>query len=69
MENTNKFEAWLNKINEDLAQEPTINSDATSVAEPKVADVPSSDRDAMMHDIDTIMTSLETLASELREEF
>ncbi len=69
MENTNKFEAWLNKINEDLAQEPTINSDATSVAEPNVADAPSSDRDAMMHDIDTIMTSLETLASELREEF
>ena len=67
MENTNKFESWFNKINEDLAQEPTISTDATSVAEPAVAEKPT-DRDAMMHDIDTIMTSLETLASELKEE-
>ena len=55
------FEQWYKNINEDLAADP--------VAEPTIAtevEVETT-RDAMMHDVDSIMTSLETLAAELKE--
>jgi hypothetical protein len=57
------FNEWYTRINEEIA-EPT--------AEPVVADSAEAStetsRDAIMHDVDTIMTSLETLAAELKEE-
>lgn len=59
--NMNKFEKWLNAINEELASEPAI------AAEPTVSSSTSSNREAMMSDVDNIMTSLETLAGELQE--
>ena len=59
-----KFEKWFNKVNEELAVSPTINTEVADVA---VTDV-DADRSNMIGDIDTIMTSLETLASELTEE-
>ena len=59
-----KFEKWFNKVNEELAVSPTIN---TEVADVTVTDV-DADRSNMIGDIDTIMTSLETLADELTEE-
>ena len=64
---TNQFEQWFAKMNEDLAQEPTIKDAATEAPTAEVS-TEHGDRDAMMHDIDTIMTSLETLAGELKEE-
>ena len=60
--NMNKFEKWLNAINEELASEPAI------AAEPVVSSSAPSNREAMMSDVDNIMTSLETLAGELQEE-
>lgn len=60
------FEQWYNKINEEIAEPTAVDNSTEAVAEP-VADV-HSDRDAMISDVDAIMTSLETLASELREE-
>lgn len=63
----NQFEQWFAKINEDLAQEPTIKDAATEAPTAEVS-AEHGDRDAMMHDIDTIMTSLETLAGELKED-
>jgi hypothetical protein len=59
-----KFEKWFNKVNEELTESPAIN---TEVADVTVADV-DADRSNMIGDIDNIMTSLETLASELTEE-
>ena len=59
-----KFEKWFNKVNEELAVSPTINTEVADIA---VTDV-DADRSNMIGDIDTIMTSLETLASELTEE-
>ena len=59
-----KFEKWFSKVNEELAVSPTINTEVADVA---VTDV-DADRSNMIGDIDTIMTSLETLASELTEE-
>lgn len=55
------FEQWYKNINEDLAADP--------VAEPTIATEieVETPRDAMMHDVDSIMTSLETLAAELKE--
>jgi chromosome segregation ATPase len=64
---TNQFEQWFAKMNEDLAQEPTIKDTASEAPAAEVS-TEHDDRDAMMHDIDTIMTSLETLAGELKEE-
>jgi len=57
----NKFDKWFQGINEEL----NTVADVT-VADTKVA--PESDRNNMIGDIDNIMTSLETLASELTEE-
>lgn len=55
------FEQWYKNINEDLAADP--------VAEPTIATEVEVEtpRDAIMHDVDSIMTSLETLAAELKE--
>ena len=60
------FEKWFSKVNEDLAASPTINTEVeiTTDSETEV----DSDRNNIMGDVDTIMTSLETLASELTEE-
>lgn len=59
-----KFEKWLEVINEELnptptETEPTISSDIN---------VETGNRTEMISDIDQIMTSLETLAGELTEE-
>jgi DNA repair exonuclease SbcCD ATPase subunit len=59
-----KFEKWLEVINEELnptptVTEPTISSDIN---------VETGNRTEMISDIDQIMTSLETLAGELTEE-
>ena len=59
-----KFENWFNKVNEELTESPAINTEVASVADVEV----DADRSNMIGDIDTIMTSLETLASELTEE-
>lgn len=53
-----RFEEWYKTINEELGAEPTAEV-------PVVTETP---RDAMIHDVDAIMTSLETLAAELKEE-
>ena len=60
------FEKWFSKVNEDLAASPAINTEVeiTTDSETEV----DSDRNNIMGDVDTIMTSLETLASELTEE-
>jgi hypothetical protein len=55
-----KFEKWFNKVNEDLTATPVISTEAEVSVD--------ADRSNMIGDIDTIMTSLETLASELKEE-
>jgi hypothetical protein len=52
-----RFEEWYKAINEELGAEPTAAEVSTE-----------SPRDAMIQDVDTIMTSLETLAAELTEE-
>jgi hypothetical protein len=58
------FNDWYTKINEELA-EPV----ATVATDSDTADVDvKADRDAMISDVDAIMTSLETLAGELKEE-
>ena len=59
-----KFENWFNKVNEELTESPAINTEVAAVADVEV----DADRSNMIGDIDTIMTSLETLASELTEE-
>lgn len=58
------FNDWYTKINEELAEPvATVTSDSAT------ADVDvKADRDAMISDVDAIMTSLETLAGELKEE-
>lgn len=53
-----RFEEWYKTINEELGAEPTAEV-------PVATETP---RDAMIHDVDAIMTSLETLAAELQEE-
>lgn len=53
----NNFDKWLQTINEELA--------SPVVAEPTATG--TSDRAAMIADIDNIMTSLETLAGEIKE--
>ena len=53
---------WFQTINEELAQ-PTVSE--PTVAEPEVS--VKLDRAAMLADVDNIMTSLETLAGELKE--
>lgn len=64
-----KFEIWFNAINEDLSQEPVVNDTAIEVTNnidtQQISDTP---RNNMIGDIDAIMHSLETLASELTEE-
>ena len=60
------FEQWYNKINEEIAA-PAVTDSSTSVVAEPTTDV-HTDRDAMISDVDAIMTSLETLASELKEE-
>ena len=60
------FEQWYNKINEEIAA-PAVTDSSTSVVAEPTTDV-RTDRDAMISDVDAIMTSLETLASELKEE-
>lgn len=64
-----KFEIWFNAINEDLSQEPVVNDTAIEVTN-NIDTQPISDtpRNNMIGDIDAIMHSLETLASELTEE-
>lgn len=60
------FEKWFNKVNEELAVSPTVNTEvATEVSVETDSNI---DRNDMIGDIDNIMTSLETLASELTEE-
>lgn len=59
-----KFEKWLEVINEELnptptTVEPTVSSDVN---------IETGNRTDMINDIDHIMTSLETLAGELTEE-
>ena len=49
------FDNWYKAVNEEVT-EPTAAIDAEATS-----------RDAMMHDVDAIMTSLETLAGELQE--
>jgi len=64
-----KFEIWFNAINEDLSQEPVVNNTAIEITNntdtQQISDTP---RNNMIGDIDAIMHSLETLASELTEE-
>jgi hypothetical protein len=61
----NKFNDWYTKINEKLA-EPVATTSSEATVEPTTSDV-KADRDAMISDVDAIMHSLETLASELKE--
>jgi len=64
--NMDNFEKWFNKVNEELAVSPTVNTEvATEVSAGTDSNI---DRNDMIGDIDNIMTSLETLASELTEE-
>ena len=55
------FDNWYKAVNEQIAGEPVAEPIIASAAE-------SSSRDAIMTDVDAIMTSLETLAGELQEE-
>ena len=61
-----KFEKWFSKVNEDLAASPTINTEVEITTDSEAG--ADTDRNNIMGDVDTIMTSLETLASELTEE-
>lgn len=58
------FNDWYTRINEELA-EPVATATTAEPTTDKV-DV-TADRDAMISDVDAIMTSLETLAGELKE--
>lgn len=60
-----KFEKWFEVINEELNAEPTVSQDLTISQD---INVETGNRTDMISDIDHIMTSLETLASELSEE-
>ena len=60
------FNEWYTKINEEIAEPVATTGDTEAVAEPKASSA-NADRDTMLSDIDTIMTSLETLAGELSE--
>ena len=65
-----KFEKWLEVINEELNPTPTVSEPIASV-EPTVSsdvNIETGNRTDMISDIDHIMTSLETLAGELTED-
>lgn len=63
------FNDWYNSINEQIS-EPTVatKEPTTATTEPAVATTePKSNREVIINDVDSIMTSLETLSSELKE--
>lgn len=60
-----KFNDWYNQINEDLG-EPVVKNISTETAT-QSANIDSGRKD-MIQDIDTIITSLEVLSSELKEQ-
>ena len=59
----NNFESWFNKTNKSIIKED-------AVVTPEVSDknTAADGRKGMMHDVDTIMTSLDALSVELTEE-
>lgn len=63
-----KFESWYNKINEELENEPTVSVASDQEVADQPAQSAADNRDQIMHDVDHIMTSLETLAGELSED-
>lgn len=73
MENNN-FNNWYNKIVESISvpnKQPKTNEDGNTTATTVTVDAPSataSTKSDIISDVDTIMTSLETLAKELKEE-
>lgn len=63
------FNDWYSKINEELA-EPVTSTEPT-IASPTVSEPTaqlSSGREDMIHDVDAIITSLEALSGELKEQ-
>ena len=63
------FKEWYAAINEELA-EPVANAEP-AVAEPTATEPtsqPGSGREDMIHDVDAIITSLEALSGELKEQ-
>ena len=59
----NNFESWFNKTNKSI-----IKEDAAVTPEVSDKTAAASGRKGMMHDVDTIMTSLDALSVELTEE-
>ena len=59
----NNFESWFNKTNKSI-----IKEDAAVTPEVSDKNTAASGRKGMMHDVDTIMTSLDALSVELTEE-
>jgi len=65
-----EFNNWYNLIKEQIS-EPTVatNEPTVAITEPTVAITePKSNRDVIINDVDSIMTSLETLSNELKEQ-
>jgi chromosome segregation ATPase len=65
-----EFNNWYNLIKEQIS-EPTVatNEPTVAITEPTIATTePKSNRDVIINDVDSIMTSLETLSNELKEQ-